>query len=370
MPNRRIRVLALAGDPGGAEAIAPVISALKHDSQYCVDVYSYRQATTIFARQSLEPKSIIETATSTDFKCLLESQQTDVAVCATSVNGIDLEKHLILAAKQCKTPVLSVIDFWSNYRLRYLDSLSTKVILPDRIAVPDDRAKEQIISAGFPPDGVVVTGQPALDRLLGIDNATISAAEIQLRRDLGVEPKTTAIVFVSQPLAEFYGGEQACYRTLGFTEHSVFQLVQEAVELVRQSFGQHQLRLIVQTHPRESTDVWKKLQDEQHSFVVNPLAASSFGVCMGASIVIGMNSMLLLEMRFLGKRVISIEPRSKSPLYDGFPEIGVITGENAESLAMALAKSLQSQSPSRLVHEPATARVVEQVKLFGTSSIK
>jgi hypothetical protein len=363
-----VRILALAGDPGGAEAIAPVISALKYDPCYDVEVYSYRQATAIFARHSLAPKVIFESESTADFKRLLTEQQIEVVLCATSVNGVDFETLLVLAAKQCGVASISVVDFWSNYRRRYLNASKTELILPDKIAVPDERAKSQMIFHGFPPDKIVVTGQPALDRLADIETARLETAAVRLRDDLRFDAKTVVVIFASQPLSEFYGGEKNCRSTLGYTELTVFELVQDAVEIVEKSLSHIRVKLIVQSHPRENVDAWKRLEIEQRSFVVNPLPVTSFDVCIGADIVIGMTSMLLLEIRCLGKQVLSVEPGTASPLYQNFSEVDVFTSEDASALASVISRKLQNPRLSRIDHAAATQRVVEELSSLCLNS--
>ena len=173
----------LAGDPGGGAALIPVIQQLISEQKTNVHVYAYRQSTNLFRRQKIPFWALPETTTLDDFRSLLERHRTSVILTATSVNGIDLEKKLIAAAKDADIPSLAVLDFWTNYRARFEDKHKQLTFLPDRIAVMDQRAVTEMGRLGFPVNQLIITGQPALDRCIRVPQKERLAIRASLRNE-------------------------------------------------------------------------------------------------------------------------------------------------------------------------------------------
>ena len=109
------RIVAVAGDPGGAAAIAPVIEALRRAGRLVIAL-AYRQAAQVWKGQGLAFDDVPETTDVKEARRILRSSPTAGLLTATSVNGVDLEKHFIAAARHDRVPSVAVLDFWSSYR--------------------------------------------------------------------------------------------------------------------------------------------------------------------------------------------------------------------------------------------------------------
>jgi len=241
-------------DPGGRAALLPVIQQLQADA--AVDVVS--------------------------------GGKVDFLLAGTSMDGY--EKTEIDKYRGC-VPTLSVLDFWSNYRVRFADKLGNLAYLPDTIAVMDDLAVKEMVEEGFPPERLVVTGQPAFDCLGDKKRDFTYARERATRLYYGCREGRKTIVFASQPHA------RQPY-TIGYTEHTVLRLLIDALP--------DNADLIIRPHPRENiADLMQYMEipriTVQRKEMVHELL-------MSADLVVGMNTELLVEACYLGCIVLSIQP--------------------------------------------------------------
>ena len=217
---------------------------------------------------------------------LLQEIRPALLLTATSVNGLDWECHLLQAARQLGIHSLSLLDFWSNYTRRF--SLAEPLdALPQRICVMDQRAVEEMVAEGFSRSMLLITGQPALD----LAAQPAAAEQLQAARTLWPQGDRR-LLFVSQPLSVLHGGDAGCNQALGYNEHLVLSLVASVTE---QLAGQgRRLSLRVLPHPRESAEAFSSA-----GYMVAQGYAAKV-LAQAADIVIGMNSMLLLEAAAAG----------------------------------------------------------------------
>ena len=365
MSNQRINVLTLAGDPGGAAAIAPVVAALQREKSYRVVSRSYRQATNVFESHELETVELPFSFSVFDFVNLIAAESISVILSATSVNGIDLEKKLFLATKMAGVASIAVLDFWSNYTERFRNEVG-RICLPDLIAVPNLRTRREMEDQGFPVERLVVTGQPAFDHLTLMGPTEIRHLRADIRRKLAARDDEIVIVFVSQALTEFYGSLEACNGALGYSERSVLFSLQAAIQLIRRT-GKN-VRLIVQPHPREDLGKWDDQCDGQNT-VANPTNESTLDVCVGSDAVVGMTSVVLYEASLLGLNVLSIEPTIGRQKLQDFESIRVLKSVVPSDISRAL---LNLGSESRINSggiQPATPNVIRYLdSLVGSGS--
>lgn len=117
---------------------------------------------------------------------ILKVERPDMIIVGSSTetqfNGI--EKSAILAAINLNVPVLSLLDFWGDYELRYKDVKAGNRVYPDKIAVPDKYAWDKMKQAGFPNAILAITGNPAYEMF--VKNSKLKKRGRQIKRiDLG-----------------------------------------------------------------------------------------------------------------------------------------------------------------------------------------
>lgn len=297
------RILALAGDPGGASALAGVIELLRQERQVEVVALAYRQAASLWRSRGLAFDVVPEDVSRQQSKELLDASRATLLLLGTSVNGIDLEKLFIESAGELGIRSLSVLDFWSNYRARFA-SREGGLLLPDKIAVMDARALSEMVADGFPEAHLVVTGQPAFDRLKAIRDGFSGANEV--RREMGMAVDAKLVVYASQPIGEVYGRNAAAPGWLGYVEDEVLDLVVTSLDRIA---DRHTVPVVlaIRPHPREDADKFASVRSAHVQLALNR-DIDAYALTMASDLLVGMNSVLLLEASYLGVIALSLQP--------------------------------------------------------------
>ena len=255
------QILVVYKDHGGASALRPVVQQLLLGGRVSIAM-----------QETPDPVAMVLTGTSSGAR--------------------GPEKQAIAWARERGIPSLSVLDFWVNYRERFNDERGELAYLPDRIAVMDAHARDEMIALGFPKKHLVITGQPAFDCLSGkrlfFGDKSLYFARVYYNFRHG---RRTA-VFVSQPHS------QQPYN-YGYNEHTVLPLIIDAARKL-------DIDLIIRPHPRE--DICDLVRYEDMPQIQVRRAGLVHELLMAADLVIGMNTELLVEACYLGCDVLSVQP--------------------------------------------------------------
>ncbi len=303
----------VAGDAGGASAVIPVVVILLSQPGYRVQSLLYREARSVWASRGLPFEPLDESTTTQDAEHVLTEFRTNLLLTGTSYNHIDLEKKFISAARKLRVPSLSVLDFWSNYAIRFSDAEGTVSHVPDRIAVMDERAHDEMVAAGFDASQLVITGQPALDDLISYKKAHTDERGAT-RASLEIEEEDRLVLFASQPLAAVFGDNSDSPLYPGYTEITVLDALVRSLENIAQRHPQR-IALLIRPHPRESEHGFENRRSESIRIFVRA-DGDSREVVLASDLVTGMTTMLLVEACFLGVPVVSLQPglRTTDPL--------------------------------------------------------
>jgi len=306
-------IVVVCGDPGGANAVAPVIEALRAQKRVEVIALAYRQARDHWAKFGLEFQALEEDISRQAVLELLYQTKPALLLTGTSYNKVNLENSFIAAATMLRIPSLAVLDFWSNYAARFSDGGTRLNCMPNRIAIMDERARAEMLAEGFDPATLVVTGQPALDDLKQWRERFTDAQRAELRNRISVGENESLILFVSQPLADLYGDDVSSPSYLGFTERIVLERVVAALDEIATEEKQAML-LAILPHPRETTEWFARVRGR--NIRVTVAGGEPRDWAMTADLVVGMNSMLLLEAAYLACVTVSLQPdlRATDPL--------------------------------------------------------
>lgn len=303
--NLGLHIAAIGGDPGGAEAVAPVLAALQAPG-VTLHAFAYRQAVEIWRARVAGVQAVSEAATVEDCEGMLRECGAEVLLLSTSSNGIDLEKKFTQAARTLAVPSVAVLDLWTNYRSRFADADGELAFLPDRIAIMDERAREEMRGVGIPAERLVLTGQPAFDELAAWKRQADPTSRAAIRNAFGVIADELFVVFGSQPLSATYGDDTGRPGHPGFTEDSVAALMVGALDAIALETGRR-IVLLVRPHPREMADAHSRLISDAIRISVST-AHHRRELMLAADLVVGMNSAFLLEATVLGCRTLSLQP--------------------------------------------------------------
>ena len=251
MNQLRPTIVAVCGDAGGANAVDPVLSLLRADGRYSLQPLAYSQAQSVWAARATSFNPIDESLNINGAVLLLKELNAVLLLTGTSCNSVDLEKIFIAAAKSMGIPSLSVLDFWSNYACRFSDDSGNLAYVPDRIAVMDELAMEEMIKAGVPTGKISVTGQPALDELVKDCRRMTPLRCVDVKVTLGLDPDDLMVLFVSQPIPASLGeGFPSSRIDPGYSRLSVLDLLVPALDRIAQRRSS-KLALVIRPHPRE-----------------------------------------------------------------------------------------------------------------------
>ncbi|HUF09853.1 MAG TPA: hypothetical protein VMO47_11060 [Rhodothermales bacterium] len=296
-------ILAVGGDPGGAAALAPVLVALHKDPASETRVLGYRQAIDVWARWRIAIERLPETQ-AVDPAAWIRGEDVDLLVTSTSVNGVDHERVFLRWAARASVPSVTVLDFGTNYAARFRDDIGGNLILPSAIAVMDERTKREMVAEGFPPDRLVVTGQPAFDAIRAFRAEWTEHRRRDARESLAAGASCRVVLFASQPLSQIaglVGGAE-----VAVDERELLVAVARALEEIALS-DNIDILLAVRPHPREHL----RPQDLPRGERVRSVLWSegdSWSAVLAADLIVGMTTVLLVEACLLGCVVASLQP--------------------------------------------------------------
>lgn len=292
----RTSIVTICGDPGGAAALAPVLRKLQQDSTIALNNFAYLHAPTILEHAGI-PSRTLSSGDVSQSRALLDELGASLLLTATSSNALNLEKHFVVAARQTRRPSIGVLDFWSNYADRFRDADGGLSATPDTLAIMDEKARTGLREAGVRAK-LVVTGQPAFDTLAERRRTFTNADRDAARLAMGAEPSDCLVLFVSQAFDDLHGDAQA---RIGFDQHHVRRLVIDTLK----SIPSPRAVLAIRKHPRDAA-----IPLEHHSGlrITHDLTPDRWHAVMAADLIVGMNSVLLLEATYLGGAVLSLQP--------------------------------------------------------------
>ena len=263
-----MKVLFSANDAGGANAIAPVIASLAGKGAELHGALS-GPAQDIFAASGIPFTAGF-------------SASPEIFVAGTSA-GDTPDKRIM--RELTGTPSLYVLDFWLNYWQRFSTTGKKDfAYLPTRICVMDEIAKGEMIAEGFPPERLIVTGNPHFDHFAD----AIERADEEAGR----------ILFISQPLRDI--ARMQGYSGAAYDEYASLSDVVQALESVPEQFY-----VSIRLHPKES--------DEKYAAYIGSRVrwapeSTIEGAISRSGLVVGMSSPVLMQAAAAGKRVVSYEP--------------------------------------------------------------
>jgi hypothetical protein len=377
MPSRTLSpIVVICGDPGGANALVPVIKHLHSEKKRDVIVFAYVQAIDIMNKNNILFSALDDHITNYDIQGILQRNRPAIIITGTSFNAMDHEKKFIHAAHKLKIPCLAILDFWTNYSLRFSDKQGDLKFVPDKIAIMDEVAYSEMIAEGFQPDTLLVTGQPAFDDLADRKLNFNNERRMKIRDDFQIGANELFVVFVSQPLSMICGENESNPRFLGYTEKTVLKNLVTALNKISQD-SKKDIVLIVRPHPREKLDNYEGITSNFIRIIAS-WDGDPRDIVMASDLVIGMNTELLVEACYLGCIVVSIQPglRFNDVLptnHEGY-SVPVYSKEKIiETIRMTLMDpDIRSEMKNKLKHFKqdghATDRIVNTInQMIGTS---
>ncbi|MBU4230848.1 MAG: alpha-2,8-polysialyltransferase family protein [Proteobacteria bacterium] len=306
MPARLRKILFFSCEPGGAEALIPVIRLVEAQPHCEAIVLGFGHALERFAKKEIACDEI-GSVQMEDFS-LLDHHEPDLLITsATSLPSVDMtEKYLWRQTKQRGIPSLAFLDQWQNYAVRFSGNqdLERLAYQPDWINCLNETGREEMIREGFEQSRLVAFGQPYLSSLKH-DLSTLDVARLKARLRISAGDKVA--LFVSEPIREYYGD------TRGYDQYQVLDYF-----LSNLADTTERPEILVKLHPKDNRASFQVLAERFETlspqFIGNELSPiESLAV---SDFIFGMSSIMLIEAYVLGKMVASLQPglRGEDPL--------------------------------------------------------
>ena len=227
-------------------------------------------------------------------KCVsLDSiKEASMIVTGTSL-GDSLDKSLIKKSESLNIPTVSIIEHWSWYKKRF--ELDGEVILPDYIIVNDNYAKDQAINDGLPKKKIFIGGNPHLEEL---SQSKLSKVILNEWKEHNNIIKNKIILFITESLKNSFLVNTDDY--LGYDEYKVLDDIMEVLP--------DDYTLIIKTHPEEKIE---KYMDYNLDCVMILDHMSFSEMVQIPNVIIGMGSMLLIELAMFRDDIISYRPNAR-----------------------------------------------------------
>jgi hypothetical protein len=289
-PAKIRTIVAVAHDIGGAQAVYPVIPALRKRANLRVDAIAGGFAQKVFAR--IKAENTARDWSNTEIDDYLDRTRPDLVLSGTSWKSC-LEQGFRNRARLRNIPSVVVIDFWSDHPRRWHDSDYRFEDGQDRVCVPDKETAESMVAYGYSRKLLYVTGQPHLERCFR--RATFHDSNSAAKTEISV-------LFLTIALA-----------ALKLEQDPIAQIRVVCEALGRWSVTiKKPIILTIRPHPHESPapDFLHRIREFTPSGVTVRMADRTkpiLGQLKKSDLVLGHITMGLFEARSLGKQAIALE---------------------------------------------------------------
>lgn len=299
-------ILLYADDPGGANYLAPLLSALVQAGFRCSFLIAPALADFVLQRGL-----IASTRPNVSADSLLNG--VDLLLVGTSEDRGCFAHQLTDAAKQKNIPSIGVVDMTLNAAGRF-QGLSNAPLnhAPDWLAVPDEACRAAYIDLGFPAGKIVVCGHPHYDVVRSRRQLLkeVDRAELRSRIYPDAPPGRPVWLFLAEGVdrldpSQSYRNADYTLAGRGDTDFRACIVLEELLDAA----GSINPRpwIVLRPHPKTALAEFAPVLSELGGIQQNgdPLEA-----VWAADMVVGMTTMLLLETMLLERPHLSIVPRS------------------------------------------------------------
>lgn len=319
-----MKILVSAQDPGGTNSVLPVATELIRLGHEVV-AEAEGVARDMFTTRSISLGTF-----------------SDPAVVLLGTSGGESVEKRVTRDMRSKAPTVAVLDFWSNYWQRFSSAgVKDFAYLPDLICVMDEIAKEEMIAEGFPPEKIVVTGNPHFDHFA----ETITRDTEDKKR----------ILFISQPMR--MDGDMPGFTPPDVDEYTILETLRDFLPIGH--------TLFIRLHPRDVADKYDVYLSDRVCLAPEATLEEALSA---SGLIIGVATPVLIQAVAAGKKALSYESVRVHRDDMVSNRTGVTTRiDSPEELARALNEYATGilSTPRRAMRDVwpagATERVVEQV---------
>ena len=293
---------------GGLASLLPVIKYYEIQKYNCIVLYNSKNEEYLKNYKSIK-LPINKKINFSDIKKLLLKFNPDIVITSTTfpkdlILG-DVENKFIHQSSLVNIKSITILDHWCGYKERFYTKINgiKKYTIPNHICVMDNKAKKEILNnIKIPKITIKVTGNPAWDKIKNIkpkiNKNLLSNSNYNKRKKL--------ILFISEVIIE---------------EKKRIKYKFDEIEILRYliSIYEKNYNILIKQHPRESNDKYLNLLKDFKSknIIILDKKLNPYNLCSINDVIIGMTSIMLVELSLFGLNVISIQPsKHNKPVID------------------------------------------------------
>ena len=209
-----------------------------------------------------------------------------------SAIGNSIDKKLISLGRKRKIFTISIIEHWTNYYSRFV--YKNKIFLPDLIFVNDLIAYKDAIKAGIPKQKLLVMGNVHFESL----------SKFNLKKKLS--PWAQKIKNQNKKIIFFLSEEILKHQKYLIKEYKTDEF--QTIKNIITAMSENDI-LVIKCHPEEKVKKFKRFANK-NIIIKNKVTFSD--IVNLPDFIIGIKSIILLELSIFRKDIISYRPLSDS----------------------------------------------------------
>ena len=212
---------------------------------------------------------------------LLKPKEIKFIIVGSTHNKNSLDYELLKWGKTNKIITVLIIEHWTNIEQRV--SFIEKFFFPDQIWVNDNYVKNCLINLNINENIIRIVGNPVLEK--------------QINYNFSNPDQFKAILFISE---EMNSSEINLKSKYGFDEYEVVRFILNNRKL--------ETLLYIKLHPAENKNKYDAFSQFPNVKILRNIPDEKI---MNDSFIVGMNSILLLELSLRGYFIYSYRPNQK-----------------------------------------------------------
>lgn len=281
IPQLNGKGLFVFSDPGGAKPVLALAESLQEKLSW-YKVISDREYN-FYSNFSVQVQQGVISASEE-----LKISSPDFILTGTSYTS-SIELEFIKAARGLSIPTYAFVDHWTSIRERF--SLAGEEILPDKILVIDEQAKQIAVQQGLDGKRILIFGNP-YHQFLEKWSPVVSKGIFL--RSLGLEDGANKIIlYAPDPLSNVNG-----INAFGFDEVTATAALKD---VVNNQLDEGYL-FVCNPHPNQKIELLKPFEDQ--SMIITPAGTDLNSLIFYADAVVGFFSNILLEAQVMKKPVL------------------------------------------------------------------
>lgn len=250
---------------------------------------------------------------------LLEYKPKFIFTSTTYPNNViigDIENQFVYLGNKNNYITYSFLDHWCGYKDRFFSYIEKKnrLILPKNIFVADKKSKKELSkSINVSKNKIIITGNPSWDNI----NQFTKNKYIKKLNITGINKSKKNILFISEVISE-----EKYKIKYDFNE---FEILEKIIKKFTLKYN-----IIIKKHPREKKYKYNKIlnKNKKNVFLFNE-KQNILKLANQFDLIIGITSMLIIELKLSGFNPISLQPTSdKKPIIDFGFGIKIISSLN------------------------------------------